>query len=206
MTRQQAPARLRNITHQLNGGHGVRLGPLGMFVVAVFCTVGWPCKAALADSADASLHQLVDKHLGIFLVKPALRDPDSTIRLAGQTLKIRLRREVPNDQRLTQFCQWARWLLTGRLEKTNGAQALFTARRDIERIEVTVYSVRTSVEPARDQGYRQHRHMTREALLAVTRGRAAQLDRTSLRKNLSGFNCTRLVRRILDEAWLRGDL
>ena len=123
----------------------------------------------------------------------------------GGQLQIAVRKRVARNERKTAICLGARWLLTGRLEETQGALAVFRTEPDLNSIRLTFYDVKTSVEPDRKRGYRQSRTIIQQARFLITKDRAQRLDRAVLRKNLKGETCTRIARKVLSETWILGD-
>ena len=156
-------------------------------------------------TGNANLEVLVQTQLGIFVVKPNLRDESSYIRAVKGQLRIAFRKSVSRRERKKILCLGARWLLTGRLEETPGAASVFRRRPELTSIRLTFFDVKTSVEPNRDRGYRQKRKIIEQARFIINKDRAQRLDRAVLRRNLQGDTCTRIARKVLNEVWVKGD-
>ena len=159
-------------------------------------TMGFVESAQAQDAQAKKWEKLVQEKLGIFVVVPKWRDASSEIKVVGGQLQIAVRRRVERNERKAAICLGARWLLTGRLEETQGALAVFRTEPDLNSIRLTFYDVKTSVEPDRQRGYRQSRTIIQQARFLITKDRAQKLDRTVLRKNLKGETCMRVAQGI----------
>ena len=157
------------------------------------------------NAVGSNLEVLVQKKLGIFVVKPSLRDESAYIREVNGQLRIAVRKRVPRAERKKILCLGARWLLTGRLEETPGALSIFRNRSELTSIRLTFFDVKTSVEPNRERGYRQNRKVIEQARFIISKDRAQRLNRSVLRRNLQGDTCTRIARKILNDVWIVGD-
>ena len=179
---------------------------LTISLLAGLVLLGGPRPANAKDRAalDAQLEALVAKHLGIFVTVPKQRDPSEHVAFEEKTLTIGVLRPVSGDIS-TALCDGGRWLLAGRLSKTQGARALFVAARRVDRIRLEFVDIKTTVHPSEKGMYEQHRSVVPQMTFELSRAKALQLDPKVLRKTLRGSRCPRLVRTLLDRVWVKGD-
>ena len=158
-----------------------------------------------ADAArrDRAVLAAVQKHLGIYSVVGAQRDPSERVKLQQQGVEIWFMRPVPPAERDRAVCEGTRWLLTGRLAASAGAKALFAERNELDRVTLVFFDLATSVDRNRSGRYDQQRTPTPHARFTITRKRAAQLDPAALSQTLSGTRCSTVAKSVLDELWTR---
>jgi hypothetical protein len=152
--------------------------------------------------AQAPLAPVIKQHLGIFLALPDRREAFEKITLDKGRAEIWFLRSTPTSAaRDVAICEGARWLLTGRLEATGGARAVFDARPDLDEMTLIFYALDTSVTPDRNGKYTQDRSARPTARFTIRRETAAQLNVESLKKTLKGARCASLAERVLDAVW-----
>lgn len=174
---------------------------LGLLVLgAALLSASAPADAARRDRAVLAA---VQKHLGIYSTVGSARDPSEQVKLTQKGVEIWFMRPVPPAARDRAVCEGTRWLLTGRLEASAGARALFAERSEIERITLVFYDLVTDVDRNRSGRYDQKRTPTPHARFSVTRERAGQLDPAALKTTLAGARCSTLAGSVLDELWTR---
>ncbi len=160
---------------------------------------------ASADAArrDRVVLAAVQRHLGIYSVVGDQRDPTEQVKLQQKGVEIWFMRPVEPTQRDRAVCEGTRWLLTGRLEASAGAKALFDERRELDRITLVFFDLDTAVTRNRSGRYDQKRTPTPHARFTITRARAAQLDPAALSQTLTGTRCSTVAQSVLDELWTR---
>ena len=184
--------------------------PVTRMLIAVFLsTIGLivaapPVQAETTSQLGAQLESLVARHLGVFVTVPKQRDPSERITLEGSTLTIRFLRPVTGD-RAEALCDGGRWLLVGRLDKTRGARALFTAAKRVNRLRLEFVDIQTTVHPSAQGVYEQHRSIRPQLTFELSRERALQLQPRVLRKTLTGKRCSSLIRSLLDRVSVAGE-
>lgn len=168
-----------------------------MLAAALLVTL-WAAPAA----AQAPLAPAIQQHLGIFLALPDRREGFEKIVFEQGRAEIWfLRSPMTRKARDVAVCEGARWLLTGRLEATGGAKALFAARPDVDEITLVFYALETRVTPDRNGKYTQDRDARPTARFTITRDTASQLNVKSLKSTLRGARCAALAERVLDSLW-----
>lgn len=168
---------------------------MGWLIALLFISVA-PARAQ--TPAEAA----VAEHLGIFLALKDRRESHERITLEQGRLEIWFLR-APETQatRARSICDGARWLLTGRLDKSTGAKALFAAQPDVQEITLVFYALETKVTPDRRGKYTQERSAAPMARFTIRRETAGQLNVESLRKTLKGARCPTLAETVLDSVW-----
>lgn len=159
-----------------------------------------PAEAARRDRAVLAA---VQKHLGIYSTIGSARDPSEQVKLTQKGVEVWFLRPVPPAERDAAVCEGTRWLLTGRLDASAGARALFAERGELDRVTLVFYELVTDVDRNRQGRYDQKRTPTPHARFSISRARAEQLDAAALKSTLSGARCSSLAGSVLDELWTR---
>jgi hypothetical protein len=167
---------------------------LGFFVV-------WPLLAQAEPAADAEAAAAVQTHLGLFLTTEDRREASELVTHRDERLEIWFLRTVGPTQRDAAVCDGARWLLTGRLEKSTGARGLFAALPGVDEVVLVFYKLETRVKPDAQGRYQQVRDVSPEARFTLSRDKALQLDPATLRGTLVGDRCASLGVSLLDGVW-----
>ncbi|MGK0358748.1 MAG: hypothetical protein ACI9U2_001041 [Bradymonadia bacterium] len=158
--------------------------------------------APLTAAAQTPFESAVGQHLGIFLTLADRREANERATAEQARGEIWFLRETPTQAaRDTAVCDGARWLLTGRLDKSTGAQALFKAQPELQELVLVFYVLDTTVTPDRNGKYVQDRRAQPTVRLTLRRETAARLNVASLRKTLTGARCPSLAETVLDSVW-----
>lgn len=157
---------------------------------------------AAPAAAQTPFEAAVGQHLGIFLALADRREANERAAAEQERGEIWFLRETPTQAaRDTAVCDGARWLLTGRLDKSTGAQALFKAQPELQELVLVFYALDTTVTPDRNGEYVQARRAQPTVRLTLRRETAARLNIASLRKTLKGARCPSLAETVLDSVW-----
>ncbi len=156
----------------------------------------------MTPSVSQAVRQ-VQKHLGLYLTRPARRDEGEQVYVRREKLEAWLLRPISVKEVEKVVCDGARWLLNGRLRASLGVEKLFEARPETTEFSLIFYDVKTRVDPDRDGRYRQRRSVEPQARFTISRERIGQLDVESLEKALSGADCAKTARVVLDEVWVK---
>lgn len=159
--------------------------------------------AALAADRDRAVLAAVQKHLGIYSVVGAQRDPTEQVKVQQQGIEVWFMRPVPPSEREEAVCEGARWLLTGRMAISAGVGALFAERNELEQVTLVFYDLVTGVDRNRAGRYDQKRTPTPHARFTISRARAGQLDPKALEETLVGARCSAVAESVLDTLWTR---
>jgi hypothetical protein len=147
--------------------------------------------------------QQVQKHLGLYLTRPDRRDDGEQVYVRREKLEAWLLRSITAKEVEKAVCDGARWLLKGRLRASLGMGRLFESRPKTTEFSLIFYDVKTRVDPDRDGRYRQRRSVEPQARFTISRERFGQLDVESLEKALTGADCAKTARVVLDEVWVK---
>lgn len=171
--------------------------------LALILLICIPISSAAQNRAaeEQRLEALVAQHLGIFVTVPKQRDPAEHVALEGGTLTIGFLKGLPGELNST-ICEGGRWLLTGRLNRTEGARALFQADSQVRRIRLEFLNLKTTVHPSARGRYEQNRSVIRRLFLEIGRKKAMSLDPEVLKRTLQGPRCAKLVKTLMDEVWI----
>ncbi len=142
--------------------------------------------------------QSVQTHLGLYVTTPDRREAGEQVNQEGDRREAWFLYPMPRARRADATCAGLRWLLTGRLAKSQGARALFAALPEVETVALVFYDVETSVRPDAKGRYRQTRKRVEHARFEITRQKAEILRPAVLKETLRGARCQMVGKSLVD--------
>lgn len=167
-------------------------------------SIGGSSPVEAAPDRTRIIKAAVQQHLGLYVTTPQFRDPAERVIVQRGAVEAWFLRPISPRERDAALCEGARWLLTGRMEESAGASALFAARSGVDQLTLVFYDVQTNLQLDRKGRYVQKRTARPEARFTISRARAAQLDPKALRQTLRGARCGAVAASLLDSLWSRG--
>ena len=150
-----------------------------------------------------SLFRAADRSFGLYLTHPELREESEGVYQTGSTLKLTYLDDFEARRVIgARVCAFARWLLLGRLEKSEGAQLFFVQNPELQEVELIIYRLRSILSLGPEGRYQQRRRPTVILSMRLSRRRSRLLRPAELSEKLTGLRCLPLAESLLDELWI----
>ena len=150
----------------------------------------------------SEIEKQVTPYLHPFITTPSYRDVNEDIIIKEQSLEIWRLDNLETGLIENKLCQATRHLLFGRLDRSQGLQALLKANSQIQDVHWILYRVKTQVTPDLNNQYQQTRQPVPVAKISISRKKALLFDPIRLKKMLKGQACTTTAKLFVDEIWL----